>query len=228
MPSFARRLRGSAQPLLWHAFAGAQQQRAREPSYGARYDRIVDVLERQRARPDERVLELGCGTGEGVIALAERGFVVVGIDAAPGMVRRARAQLALRGGRSATVRRMNFNRPLPFGNAAFDHAVCVSALQLAVEPARVVAELIRVVRPGGVILLATPVPGRTPTRLPPTGSRRHRVLYIAKAVIERTGLVPRFDGQQLAALLRDAGATIVETHMTDGLILAAGHRMTGV
>jgi hypothetical protein len=43
--------------------------------------------------------------------------------------------------------------------------------------------------------------------------------------LERSGLVPGLDRQELPGLLRDGGSTIVETQVTEGLIMAAGHRM---
>jgi SAM-dependent methyltransferase len=48
-------------------------------------------------RPGDRVLDLGCGTGEDAVLLAARGVRVTGIDASPEMVARARAKAAERG-----------------------------------------------------------------------------------------------------------------------------------
>lgn len=205
-------------------FAAAQERRAVEPAHRARYGRLVELIERRRGCPDERVLELACGTGEGMVVLAERGFRVVGLDAAPGMVQRARTTVAACTAERAAVRRLNFNRPLPLASAAFDHALCVSALQLAADLAAVVAEMVRVVRPGGLILLATAACPRGGTSQPPGRSWTHRLLYAAKGAIERSGLVPGFDIAQLAELLRGAGASVIDTDVTDGLLVAVGQR----
>src|SRR5438270_14055492 len=43
------------------------------------------------------VLDVGCGTGENVLYLAERGFVVAGIDGAPSAIKKARAKAKRRG-----------------------------------------------------------------------------------------------------------------------------------
>ncbi|PYQ52520.1 MAG: hypothetical protein DMF78_11145 [Acidobacteria bacterium] len=48
-------------------------------------------------RPGDRVLDLGCGTGEDALALAARGVRVTGIDPSPAMIARARAKAAQRG-----------------------------------------------------------------------------------------------------------------------------------
>jgi len=48
-------------------------------------------------RPGDRVLDLGCGTGEDALLLAARGVRVTGIDPSPAMIARARAKAAQRG-----------------------------------------------------------------------------------------------------------------------------------
>ncbi len=50
----------------------------------------------------------------------------------------------------------DFDRPLPFEDAAFDHALCLNALYIARDPAFTLRELQRVVKPGGSIVIATP------------------------------------------------------------------------
>src|SRR5436305_13452051 len=50
---------------------------------------VVDLLAPQ---PDERILDLGCGTGHLTRQIADRGASVIGIDVSPDMVERARAQ----------------------------------------------------------------------------------------------------------------------------------------
>ncbi len=50
------------------------------------------VLELLDPRPGERILDLGCGDGRLTLAIRERGAAVVGVDAAPAMVKAARAR----------------------------------------------------------------------------------------------------------------------------------------
>lgn len=64
--------------------------------------RVHAALARHFA-PGATLLELGCGTGEDTLALAERGHTLVAADPAPGMLARAQAKLAA-AGRSAAVR----------------------------------------------------------------------------------------------------------------------------
>jgi SAM-dependent methyltransferase len=55
---------------------------------------VDDVISYARLRPDDAVLEVGCGTGQATKSFAARGFSVLAIDPGPEMVRAARATLA--------------------------------------------------------------------------------------------------------------------------------------
>jgi len=54
---------------------------------------MVDALAGCLPEPRARVLDVGCATGTGALALAEAGFSVVGIDFAPRMIERARSKV---------------------------------------------------------------------------------------------------------------------------------------
>lgn len=105
------------------------------------------ALRRAALRPGERVLDLGCGTGNASLAAARLGAVVTAVDPAARLVSvaeaRARAEgLALRGVVGAA-------EALPFDDGAFDAVLSVFAVIFADEPARAAAEVVRVLRPGG-------------------------------------------------------------------------------
>src|SRR5262245_20182717 len=64
---------------------------------GLVFRHVVQRRLEARFRPGDRVLDLGCGTGEDALALAARGVRVTGLDPSPAMVARARAKAAQRG-----------------------------------------------------------------------------------------------------------------------------------
>jgi SAM-dependent methyltransferase len=110
--------------------------------------------ERLRLMPGERLLDVGCGLGEAALALAEDlgdSGELVGIDASEQMLAVAR-----RNARSARCR-VRFTvgdaASLDEPDDAFDAARCERTLQWLADPAAAVAELVRVVRPGGRISL---------------------------------------------------------------------------
>jgi trans-aconitate methyltransferase len=55
------------------------------------YEKGLDVLALLAAKPDERILDLGCGTGQLTAKLAESGATVIGVDSSPAMLEAATA-----------------------------------------------------------------------------------------------------------------------------------------
>jgi SAM-dependent methyltransferase len=92
--------------------------------------------------PGARVIEPGIGTGAIALPLTERGFDVVGFDLAPAMLTQAHARLGNRVG-IADVQQ------LPVADGCAEAVVTVWILHLVADPARLVAEIARVLRPGG-------------------------------------------------------------------------------
>lgn len=89
-----------------------------------------------------RLLDAACGTGTVTRQLAAGGLDVTGVDAAPGMLRRAADRVP---GRLALAD----TRQLPFRDASFDAVATIWLLHLLDDAALVVAEAARVLRPGG-------------------------------------------------------------------------------
>jgi trans-aconitate methyltransferase len=102
----------------------------------------VDLLD---PHPGERVLDLGCGTGDLAEAIARRGATVVGLDASPETVRAARTKyphLAFAVGRAEA-----FRAEQPF-DAVFSNA----ALHGMRPPEPVVRAIRAALRPGGCLV----------------------------------------------------------------------------
>ncbi|HWX44112.1 MAG TPA: class I SAM-dependent methyltransferase [Solirubrobacteraceae bacterium] len=105
------------------------------------------------AHPGERVLDVATGTGMVAQALVRRyGCSVVGLDQSPEMLGAARARLARDGDLAARVSLMEGEAErLPFADGEFDHLTFTYLLRYVEDPGDTLAELARVVRPGGRI-----------------------------------------------------------------------------
>ena len=123
-------------------------------------DERVRRLNRKRAEAagiaaGHRVLDVGCGVGFDASLLAELvapAGKVIGVDHSAAMVERAAARLA--GSGLPVEFRTADAHALPFDGGAFDAAWTERVLVHVTDPAQVVREMIRVVRPGGTVVIA--------------------------------------------------------------------------
>ncbi|MCP9490210.1 MAG: class I SAM-dependent methyltransferase [Solirubrobacteraceae bacterium MAG38_C4-C5] len=107
-------------------------------------------------QPGDRVLDVACGTGNALLAAAARGVWVAGVDLAPRLVGVARDRAA-RAGVEADLR-VGDATALPFDDDAFDAAISVFGVIFAASAEDAASELLRVVRPGGRIVVTAWVP----------------------------------------------------------------------
>lgn len=100
--------------------------------------------------PRSRVLDLGCGAGRHLTALAEASHHAVGVDIAAEGLARCRRRLQAETLPSILVR-ADFRRPLPFRDASFDAVLAIKSINHALpqEAALAFAEALRVLRAGG-------------------------------------------------------------------------------
>lgn len=133
-------------------------------SGGAAYDEIsrgiLDAIEHaiNRLEPSARmrILDLATGTGWAARRLTERGYNVTGVDFAPGMLAAAREL--------AEARRLEIPfvegdaEALPFDDGEFDALISAFGVMFTQRPEDAAAEIVRVVRPGGRLVLAVWTP----------------------------------------------------------------------
>jgi SAM-dependent methyltransferase len=100
-----------------------------------------------------RVLDVGCGTGVVALTAARRGAWVSGLDLTPKLLERARENAALM---SLDVDwREGDAEALPYADAEFDVVVSQYGHMFAPRPELAVAEMLRVLKPGGTIAFST-------------------------------------------------------------------------
>lgn len=107
------------------------------------------------AEPGERVLDLGCGAGRFVAALAEHGARPVGVEIAQAALRRAEGNAP-----GGDLRLADPDQPLPLEDGSIDLVWCSEVLEHVADTAHALSEIRRVLHTGGRLLLTTPYHGR--------------------------------------------------------------------
>jgi ubiquinone/menaquinone biosynthesis C-methylase UbiE len=121
------------------------------------------LVEAAGAGPGQHTLDVACGPGLVVCAFAPTVAHATGIDATPAMIERAR-RLQQEKGLSNVDWHVGDAAQLPFGADRFDIVTCRFAFHHFQGPARVLAEMIRVARPGGTVLVCDGIASDDPAK----------------------------------------------------------------
>ncbi|HTO54595.1 MAG TPA: class I SAM-dependent methyltransferase [Myxococcota bacterium] len=134
--------------------------------------------------PLGRWADLGCGRGEFIEQASGDGKSGIGVDYATSSAKALRAT-----GRPALV--ADLNRGLPFADQSLDGASLIEVIEHIVQAETLVAELARVIRPGGWLIVTTP-----------------NVVHIAYRWRALTGHPPKQEGYHYRFFTRDTLAQI--------------------
>lgn len=126
--------------------------RARQHSFAVQRELVLELL------PDRpgRVLDAGCGPAVMAEPLLERGAEVWAVDASEEMIRLGGERLAAHPARRRVHLRTGTLEGLEFADGSFDAAIAMGVLEYVPDRLRALAELRRVLRPGGVLVLTIP------------------------------------------------------------------------
>ncbi len=119
-------------------------------------DGAMDFLANVNIPAGVKVLDIASGAGQTAIPLARRGVQVTAIDLAPNLVETARKR-AQEEGLSIQFDEGDAEE-LPYEDASFDVAFSLIGAMFAPQPHKVAAEMARVVRPGGRIIMGNWTP----------------------------------------------------------------------
>jgi len=128
-----------------------------------------EFIDRLNLKPGETVLDVACGTGNTAIPAAKKGAAVTGVDIAANSLEQARARAA------AEDLEVKFDEgdaeDLPYDDGSFDTVITMFGAMFAPRPDRTAAELTRVCRPGGRVVMANWTPNHFVGQMFKTGSK---------------------------------------------------------
>jgi 2-polyprenyl-6-hydroxyphenyl methylase/3-demethylubiquinone-9 3-methyltransferase len=198
-------------------------------------------MDRQIDWSGRDVLDLGCAGGFMAEALDDRGATVTGIDPAAEAIAAARAHAAQHG------RRIRYDvgvgEKLPYPDESFDAIVCVDVLEHVQDLSRVLAEVQRCLRPGGMFLfdtmnrnllarLATITVAENILQLLPKGTHDPSMFIKPaelRAAMDKAGLEPgRFTGLGPRGLNRRLDLTFGPLPMTAILYMGLARKAMGL
>lgn len=109
---------------------------------------------------NHRVVDLGCGTGRHVLELAKSPGNIIGADPSSHDLRVGRYLLEIMRRDGAVRARVHWMQAagerLPFVDGAFDRVICTETLEHVADDAALACELVRVLKPGGIMAISVP------------------------------------------------------------------------
>lgn len=115
-------------------------------------DGAIEILENWQINPNQRLLDIGCGSGQSAIPAAQQGHQVVGTDIAENLIEFAR-ESALYEGLDVQFD-VGDAEALPYDDDSFDVVISMIGAMFAPQPEKVASEIARVLRPGGKLYMA--------------------------------------------------------------------------
>jgi phosphatidylethanolamine/phosphatidyl-N-methylethanolamine N-methyltransferase len=111
----------------------------------------VTALERMGIQPDDRILEVGVGTGINT-SMYPRNCHITGVDLSSSMLEKARERVAREGLRNVRLLEMDAQN-LTFADGSFDIVYAPYLVSVVPDPVQVAREMRRVCKPGGKIII---------------------------------------------------------------------------
>ena len=102
---------------------------------------------------EQKILEIGCGTGHFTLEMVQKGCRITGIDQAPKMLQQAQTKLSAYS-KQVQLQIMDAQK-LEYADNQFDSVFSMATLEFITDPQVAYHQMYRVVKPGGTIVLGT-------------------------------------------------------------------------
>jgi len=138
---------------LWNFYARCYDAVNESPPYRQLLSTVVNKLD---LKPWQKILDAGCGTGNLEVLVPNLGgqhLEIEAVDNNQEMLARARKKVVTA---KTNFQWADLNQQLPFPDDAFDRVVAVHVLYALKSPGAALREFFRVLKPGGLLVLANP------------------------------------------------------------------------
>lgn len=166
----------------------------------AGYERTIDRVE-SFLKPEDTVLEIGCGTGTTALRLAPKVRQLLATDASSEMIAIAREKAGAMA-RSSIEFKVAAVGDLPWGEGTFDVVLAFNVLHLIQDRHAVLDRVARLLKPGGLFISKTPCL-----------SEMNPLIRLAVPIAQWFGKAPHvsfFSARQLGADIAASGFSLVE------------------
>lgn len=173
---------------------------------------------RMRAVPGTAVLDVGCGPATDTLPLAElvgAGGQVAGVDQDAAMVAEADRRAAAAGVGARVEHHVADATALPFAAGRFDAVRCERLFMHLPDPAGALREMMRVLRPGGRIVVMDTDWGTRSVDTPETELERRMARVLAERCLVNGYSGRRLYGMMIRAGIADPVVDVVPLHVTD-------------
>ena len=196
-PSKEKNMTASA--LFWDKIA--EKYAARPVDDPAAFDRKIEIT-KSMMNADSVVLDVGCGTGSLCLRLADTGAEIHGLDISPEMMRIANDKRDAQGADNVTFHTGPFDESFDvFDDESLDGLLAYSILHLVPDRHAALAQMYRLIKPGGFFISSTVCLGRKKVFMAP-------MIGVMRA-FGKAPMVKFFTAEELMDDMRAAGFTDV-------------------
>jgi SAM-dependent methyltransferase len=121
--------------------------------YRKRLEIVLSWIDELVLPAGKKVLEIGCGSGQCTVALAQRGYLVQAMDSVAGMLDATQKRAVQAGVNSSVAASLGDAHNLAFANGNFALVLAIGVLPYLHSPQKALREMARVLRPGGVLIV---------------------------------------------------------------------------
>lgn len=204
-------IKTNLEQLFWNIHSSIWDEYFNHPEYQQNMKSLVCCLADKKKQRNERIIDLGCGTGNYSIAFAQLGFSVVGVDFSPKMIQKAREKTDGALTQLIEFQIDNLNDSLPFSANTFDHAICVHVFQALHDPVAFLAQVQKILKPNGYFLILVKNPEkRYESKIKLKKSFTRIIIILLKKVLSVSRTIQKFKKEDLKLLLTTSGFKIVQ------------------